>query len=104
METSEIEKVAILPDERTAVYPAIKKGMWQHVYRETAGVYWESDLGCFVSTPPQEWTPQKWYQHIIGVVRSGLGLQMILSPDTEFESSDADFEASIKKADQELWR
>ena len=77
------------------------KGMWQYVCREAAGVYWEDDKGCFTSTPPREWTPQIWYQQIIMVVRSGVGLEMKLSEETKFEPNDGAFEESIKVADIE---
>lgn len=102
METCPIEKVAVLEDGRTAVFPELMKGMWQYVYREAAGVYWEPDLGCFVSTPPREWTPQKWYQQIVSVVRSGLGLEMFVSPETKYESRGEKFDESIKIADDEV--
>ncbi|HSF90846.1 MAG TPA: hypothetical protein VLA51_01440 [Paracoccaceae bacterium] len=104
METCPILKVAVLADGRTAVFPESKQADYQYVYREAAGVYWDQAIGCFVSTPPQEWSPQKWYQQIISVVKSGVGLQMILTADTEYESADDGFEASIKLADQDLWR
>ena len=104
METSPILKVAVLPDGRTAVFPESKRADFQYVYREAAGVYWDQSMGCFVSTPPQEWSPQKWYQQILSVVRSGVGLKMILTADTEYESKDPGFEAAIKLADQDLWR
>lgn len=102
METCPIEKVAVLEDGRTAVFPELMKGMWQYVYREAAGVYWEPDLGCFVSTPPREWTPQKWYQQIVSVVRSGLGLEMFVSPEAKYESRGEKFDESIKIADDEV--
>lgn len=102
METSLIFKVAVLDDGRVAVFPQSKRADYQYVYREAAGVNWDQAMGCFVSTPPQEWTPQKWYQHIISVVWSGIGLQMVLTADTEYESMDPRFGASIKLADQEL--
>jgi hypothetical protein len=103
-ETSPILKVAVLDDGRTAVFPESKKAMYQYVYREAVGVSWNQEKGCFVSTPPQEWTPAEWYQHILGVVRSGVGLQMILTPETVYESSLDGFEESIKLADRELWK
>ena len=102
METSPILKVAVFPDGRTAVFPESKRADYQYVYREAAGVYWDQSMGCFVSTPPQEWSPQKWYQQILSVVRAGVGLQMVLTADTEYESKDAGFEAAIKLADQDL--
>jgi len=104
MQTCPLEKVAVLDDGRIAVFPELKKGMWQHVYREAAGVYWEPGLGCFVSTPPKEWTPQKWYQQIVAVVRSGVGLEMLLASTTNFDSKDEGFEESIRIADHDLRR
>jgi hypothetical protein len=104
MNTTPILKVAVLDDGRTAVFPESRKADYQYVYREAAGVYWDQKLGCFVSTPPQEWTPQKWYQHILAIVRTGVGLQMLLTPETEYEAAQEGFEASIKLADAELWK
>jgi hypothetical protein len=104
MDTSRILKVAVLEDGRTAVFPESKKAMYQYVYREAAGVYWDQELGCFVSTPPGEWTPQQWYQHIVAIVRTGVGLQMVLTPETKYDSKEEGFEESIKLADQELRR
>lgn len=49
METSNIDKVCILDDGRMAVFPATKKAIFQHVYREAAGVYWDNEFGCFLS-------------------------------------------------------
>jgi hypothetical protein len=104
METSPILKVAVLTDGRTAVFPQSKRADYQYVYREAAGVYWDQAMGCFISTQPQDWSPQKWYQQIVSVVKSGTGLQMVLTADTEYESTDDGFEDSIKLADQDLWR
>ena len=96
--------MAVLADGRTAVFPESKKADYQYIYREAAGVYWDQVLGCFVSTPPKEWTPQKWYQHIIAIVKTGIGLQLVLCSETEYESSEEGFADSIKLADQEIWR
>ena len=104
MDTSRILKVAVLEDGRTAVFPEDKKALYQYVYREAAGVYWEQGLGCVVSTHPGEWTPQQWYQHIVDIVRTGVGLQMVLTPETEYQSKEEGFGESIKLADQDLRR
>jgi hypothetical protein len=104
METSRIVKVAVLEDGRIAVFPESKNAMYQYVYREAAGVYWNHELGCFISTPPGEWTPQQWYQHIVAIVRTGVGLEMVLTPATKYESKQERFEESITLADQELRR
>lgn len=104
METSRILKVAILPDGCIGVFPDSKNGMYQYIYREAAGVYWDDSKGCFKSTPPEEWGSSKWYQQIVSVVRSGLGLQLILCPETEYDAEEDGFEDAIKLADQHFWR
>ena len=104
MGTSPILKVAVLDDGRIAVFPESKKAMYQYVHREAAGVYWDQEKGCFISTPPGDWTPQKWYQHIVAIVKSAVGLQMILTQETEYESTLDGFKESIKLADQQVWR
>jgi hypothetical protein len=104
MDTSRILQVAVLEDGRTAVFPETKKAMYQYVSREAAGVYWDQALGCFVSTPPGEWTPQQWYKHIVAIVSTGVGLQMVLTPETKYEAKEEGFGESIKRADQELRR
>lgn len=104
MDTTRILKVSVLEDGRIAVFPEAKNDLYQLVYREAAGVYWQQASGCFVSTPPGEWTPPEWYKHIVGVVATGLGLQMVLTPETTYESSGDGFEEAIKLADQELRR
>ena len=104
MDTSHILKVSILSDGCLGVFPETQKAMYQHVYREAAGVYWDDDLGCFKSTVPQDWSLSKWYQQILTVVRSGVGLQLVLCSDTEYEADLEGFADSIKLADQALWR
>ena len=78
--------------------------MYQNIYREASGVYWDNEFGCFLTTPPQDWDSTKWYQEIIRVVRSGLGLQLVLSSETEYHAQQEGFEESIKLADMELHR
>jgi hypothetical protein len=102
MEICTIERISILADGRIAVFPKLKKGMWQHVYREAAGVHWENEQGYFTSTPPREWTAQDWYKQIVAVVRTGVGLEMKLSDETEYEPSEKSFIESIKVADIEV--
>ena len=104
METAQILKVCILDDGRMAVFPDVRKAMFQHVYREASGVYWDNEFGCFLSTPPTNWSFKKWYQQIICAVRGGLGLQLILSSTTEYQAQADGFEEAIKLADYDLYR
>ena len=54
------------------------KPIYQYVYREAAGVYWDEQRHGFKSTPMKEWSCSKWFFQIVGVVQSrlndGLGI------------------------------
>lgn len=55
------------------------KSMYQHVYREAAGVYWDQSKHGFKSTPINEWSCSQWYKHILEIVRIGFGVELTLS-------------------------
>lgn len=103
MDKNPILKIAILSDGRLGVFPEKKDGSFQHVYREAAGVYWDAELLCFKSTEIKEWSYGKWYQQILKVVASGLGILLLMTPETEIESRE-EFESEIRKADMEFHR
>jgi hypothetical protein len=50
--------------------------MYQYVYREAAGVYWDEGRHGFKSTQMKEWSCSQWCGHIIDIVQSGLGVQL----------------------------
>ncbi|MDD5274958.1 MAG: hypothetical protein PHR16_02625 [Methylovulum sp.] len=53
------------------------KPMYQHIYREAAGIYWDNDLHGFKSAPIKEWSYSKWFFHIVAVAKSaGIDLQL----------------------------
>ena len=52
--------------------------MYQYVYREAAGVYWDPKLKGFKSTELKDWTPSKWFVRIIEIARIGVGVDLIL--------------------------
>lgn len=99
MDTVLITKVARLSDGRLGVWPAVTKAMYQYIYREAAGVYWDDALGCFHSTIPREWTSSDWYRQIVSVVHGGVGLRMRLSPATVFDADVEGFRDDIIAAD-----
>ncbi len=53
--------------------------MYQYIYREAAGVYWDEKNHGFKSTALKEWSHSKWFSHIISVVKSGLDVELQLS-------------------------
>ena len=55
------------------------KPMYQYIYREAVGVYWDDKLHGFKSTELKEWSCSKWFDHIVSIVKSGLGVELQLS-------------------------
>ena len=54
------------------------KSMYQHVYREAAGVYWDNELHGFKSTSlKDDWACPQWFFHIVEITKSvGVNLQL----------------------------
>ena len=50
---------------------------YQHVYRAAAGVYWEPKMRGFKSTPMREWSALRCFSHIVSVVRSEIGVELV---------------------------
>jgi len=55
------------------------KPMYQYIYREAAGVYWDETVHGFKSTELKEWSCSKWFSHIVSIVKSCLGVELQLS-------------------------
>lgn len=102
MERIQINTVAILDDGSLGVFPETSSPMCQHIYREAAGVNWNSTLQCFQSTPPREWSHKEWYGQIVSVVLSGLDIRLALSSQTVFVPDDVRFITDIHEADAEV--
>ena len=62
------------------------KPMYQYIYREAAGVYWDETLHGFKSTELKEWSCAKWFSHIVGIVKSGLGVELSLSSKATWDN------------------
>ena len=62
------------------------KPMYQYIYREAAGVYWDETLHGFKSTELKEWSCSKWFAHIVSVVKSGLGVELRLSTNASWKN------------------
>ena len=60
------------------------KPLYQYVYREASGVYWDENRHGFRSTPMKEWSCSQWYKKIVGVVHSGLGVELMLGDNIDW--------------------
>lgn len=72
------------------------ESMYQYVYREAAGVYWDSNKHGFKSTEMKEWSCAQWFGHIVGVVRSGLGIDLKLGADVSWLNISENHRAEIQ--------
>ena len=73
------------------------KSMYQQVYREAAGVYWDQENHGFKSTPIKEWSCSQWFSQIVSVVRSGLGVELRLSPNAIWQNITENDKSEIVK-------
>ncbi|WP_299599453.1 hypothetical protein [uncultured Microbulbifer sp.] len=83
MKIEEISKVEII--ENGELYVILKSGgqpTYQYIYREAAEVYWDESQKGFKSPPPRKWRHSEWYQHIVSVAASGLGISLRLTKNT----------------------
>lgn len=53
--------------------------MYEYVYREAAGVYWDNAKHGFKSASMKEWSCAQWYKQIVSIVCSGLGIRLLLA-------------------------
>ena len=62
--TNETIQEIVMNDQNELLLRLIGNGkpMYQYVYREAAGVYWDENLKGFKSTPIKEWTVSEWFQ------------------------------------------
>ena len=102
MDNINIAKVSVQADGKLRVFPSIPSASYQHIYREASEVYWDNEQQCFYSPVPREWDYKKWFGQIVSVVRSGLGIKLDLSKETEFLSDNAEFKNDMIEANQHI--
>ena len=87
MDRETINKVEVMDTgELLLILEGNGKPMYQYIYREAAGVYWDEKFHGFKSTPLKEWSCSKWFSHIINVVKSGLGVELQLSSQASWKN------------------
>jgi hypothetical protein len=72
--------------------------MYQHVYREAAGVYWDEDRHGFKSTQMKEWSCSQWFGQIVSIVQSGLGVKLQLGKSVTWRNISDQEKAEIERA------
>ena len=102
---NEIWKISVTDDGRLNVHPSKVSSMFEYIYREAAGVYWNSEIECFQSSAPKNWDNwghTNWYKQIVSIVSSGLGERLRLLDTTVFEVGLEQYENEIRCADAEV--
>ena len=76
--TNETIQEIVVNDQKELLLKLIGNGkpMYQYVYREAAGVYWDENQKGFKSTPMKEMTVSEWFLHIKDIVKSGIGIEL----------------------------
>ena len=100
---NEIIKEIVVNDKNELLLKIIGEGnsMYQYVYREAAGVYWDEHEKGFKSTPMREWTISKWFVHIIDIVKSGLNVELSIDKSVKWENIPDKEKNKIKNALQQ---
>ena len=78
----------------------------EYVYRAGKGVYWDQEQKGFKSTPmnqnAESWSCAKWYSHIVSIVASELGVDLVLSENVVFENVSEEDKSNIIKSPPDL--
>lgn len=99
MKTETINKIVLNDrNELTLLLDSNGESMYQYVYREAAGVYWDEKQKGFMSTELKEWTVSDWYSHIKDIVRSSLNIDLKLNDTTTWENIPENEQIKIKNA------
>lgn len=96
--TEAVSKIEVLPSGEVLL--GLRSGgapKYQYIYREAAGVYWDGDLGGFVSRGRREWSCSEWVEHIVRMCQS-LGIDLVLADTvTWVDVEDADKVAILRR-------
>ena len=102
MENISIDKVSVQKDGKLRIYPQVASSDYQYIYREACEVYWDQSEKCFYSPVPREWDYKKWFSQIVCVARTGLGIILNLTQNTEFISDEPEFKADMIEANNHI--
>ncbi|WP_156126228.1 hypothetical protein [Hymenobacter sp. DG25B] len=99
MKTETINRVILNSNnELLLILAGPGKPMYQYVYREAAGVYWDNSQKGFRSTPLREWTISDWFMHIKEIVKTSLNVDLKLSNSLIWENIPEIEQTKIKSA------
>ncbi len=89
IELDQTGRLAVRPDT-----PDTK--LFDHIYRAATGARWRSKDGAFVPDEVKGAAPSTWYAIIVSSVRSELGIELRITPATEWIKVPADDRREIE--------
>lgn len=82
METDTIIEIGIDNSERLYIRPHNKR--FNYIWRSATEVHWDQEKKFLYSPKPREWSYYDWYCHIITVVKSEFGCELIINDETNW--------------------
>lgn len=102
MKNEIIDKITVNEDNEL-VLKVVGRGdpIYQYIYREAAGVYWDEKQKAFKSTPLNERSVSEWILHIKDIVKSALNIELSINENIEWENITDEEKMKILKALQQ---
>ncbi|WP_317205003.1 hypothetical protein [Janthinobacterium sp.] len=99
MDTEIISRVEISDSDELFLY--LQSGgrpAYQYVYRAAVGVYWDQERGAFKFATKKLGEYAHWFAHMLNVVKSEIGLHLLLSEHTSWANVPEVMRISIQQA------
>lgn len=81
----DITKIEILGSGELAVQPdRVLPGLFEYIYRAAAEVSWDAAERRFMTPVPRERSYDEWFQHLVAIVSSELGVKLRITERTEW--------------------
>ncbi|GGF69712.1 hypothetical protein [Wenyingzhuangia marina] len=97
MKNEIIEKI-VVNEKRELILKIMGNGrsIYQYVYREAAGVYWDNNQKAFKSTSINEWTVSQWFFHIKDILKLSLNVELTIDKNVDWENISDEEKRKIK--------
>jgi len=98
--TVEIEEVLLDAEGRILTRPSTSVTGASMVYRAAMGIRWLSEAQAFGPEKAGGMSPAQWFAQTVGAVRSELGHELRLTPQTKWTNVSDDLRSEIERANQ----
>ena len=97
LDNVEIATVAIDSAGQLFVQPLLPSGTdFAYIYRAAMEVRWNSVSRQLMAPAPREWSQAEWFKQIVRAVRDEYGVQLFLSPATQWANVSPQDRAEIE--------